>query len=127
MKAESQTFLDELIAEMGQDDAIKLLEEAAKFRRIRTAYLRGDADGTKALLNEIAGWEDDKNENVFCRLLVPCMRELFVFLPAERVARIHRATDHKRAAEFTAAVDLLRKLLAGSLAEELTLDPGPIN
>lgn len=127
MTTEAQTFIDELIAEIGEIGAIKLLEEAAKFRGIRTAYLRGDADGTKALLNEIAGWEHSDDQSVFCRLFVPAMRELFVFLPAARAAAIHRATDAKRAEEFIAAVDLLRKLLSGAIAEELTPRSGLIN
>jgi hypothetical protein len=119
MTDQSTKFLDELITSIGEEAAIKLLEEAAKFRNVRSAYLQGDPDGVKALLNEIAGWEASDENNIFCRQLVPLLRELFVFIPAERAAAIHRPTDQKRATEFVTAVEVLRKLLNGAMGGEL--------
>lgn len=118
-------FVDELIAEIGEDGAIALLEEAAKLRSVRQKYLAGDADGPHALVNTIAGWESGDEVPIFTRQLTPYLRELCVFRVVERAATI--SPDPKLAAELRAAAALLRKLFNGQLAEKLMPSMGRAN
>lgn len=118
MQESSRKFVDELIAAIGEDGAVELLEEAAKFRNVRSRYLKGDVEGLQLLIETVGSWEQSDEMPVFVHKFVPFVREMSVFTPAARIAAAP-GVDEKHAAEINAAVALLRSLMSGKLGQQL--------